>query len=208
MDVIEGILGEAEMSMFDADDFGDFYVVLNNLTAWRIREYMQSPDANPSVVEHINKHIGEAVKSLTIAKVLQEEGVMEMLTNINPGTILVYARNNPDCYNKLKMLEDNYTSLRPNNNPPTSKDFQRFKSMLSRVLDRMKANGMTPTYPDIMRRVQENSFLFYSPHMAPRGNNVGMLLTRRNIWHMCFKGLDFDRYCVENGITNAQRRLF
>ena len=29
MDVITGILGETEFKFFDADDFGDFYSVMN-----------------------------------------------------------------------------------------------------------------------------------------------------------------------------------
>lgn len=208
MDVITGILGETEFKFFDADDFGDFYSVMNEMTAWLMREYMLNPSADKEVVAHIDKYLGDAIRSITLPRVLTDKGILKMLQNVNPGTILAYARNNPECYENLKFLEDNYHLLRPNSKVPTAKEFQNFKSMIGRVLSKEKAAGFKPTYPDIPKRIQANSFMFYSPHTVAKGGAVGMLHARHNMWHMFYRGLDFDHYCMENNITNAQRRMF
>lgn len=208
MDVIKGILGEAEVRLFDADDFGSLYSVLNDMTAWLIREYMLSPEADQEVVAHVDKYIGNAVRSMTLSRVISDKGIMQMLQNVTPGTILSYARNNPECYDNLKFLEDNYHLLRPNNNTPTAKEFHNFCDMIGRVLDRQKAQGIKPTYPNIPGKIKANSFMFYSPHATPTAGVVGVLHARHNMWHMYYRGLDYDRYCTENSITNAQRRMF
>lgn len=208
MEIIPGILGEAEFAYFNENDYGNLRGVLNTALAGHLKSYLNTPNANPKVVADINKYLGDEIVGLTMHKVMQEKGITDMVTSLSPETLLTVIEEKPEIREQLTYLAENFDKLRVTIKPATKADYERFESSVLSVLQRMSADGIVPTFPDIRLRLDANKFIFYKSNGKLQSTGVGILNAKHQQWRLCLNGLLFKEYCDEKNINYVARRVF
>ena len=208
MDILPNLLGEAEFRFFTEQDYLALSDILDDSLALWIKRYVENPDADAKVVEDIREHMWSLVESLTFHFKLQEMGMVELIRGLSPENIVQSGIDEESVIKKLKFLEDNIGKLRTVISPRTKTMYENFIASIKGVLSRMSLEGATPTYPDIIKRIESNKFVFYVPN--DKGHNTGMNLinSRKKAWTMCLRGLEYKQYCDNAGINYIVRRLF
>jgi hypothetical protein len=208
MDIFPNLLGDAEFRNFTQQDYAVLSGVLNDTLAKYLSDYIKNPEADPKVVQDIKDNLNDYIESLTFHFILRENGTLDLIGKISPETILSSGADLNDIYTKLKYLEDNISKLRTFIPPRTKTNYTDFVQMISRVVGTMIANNQQPTYPDIMQRIGSNKFVFYIPGDSGHNTGTGIVNSRRRQWTMCLRGLEYKKYCDDNGINLFRRRVF
>lgn len=208
MDVISGILGETEFSYFTKDDFGTFTKVMDDTVANMVIKYMNDQAADKAVVGLIQENIGEVLRIRTLHKQLHAQGIPQLLTTISPETILTAEIDLDDVYKKLKTLDETSADILSYMPARSKDDFLSFKAMVQSVLVRIQQDGNKPTYPEIIKRIEANSFLFYRPNDRGHNTGVGIIGYSTQRWKQCLRGIEYDMYCHDHNISPIARRAF
>lgn len=208
MDVINGILGEKEFSYFTESDFGRFVKVMDDTVANMVMSYLTDPAANPTIVQHIQHHIGDILRVRTLHKQLHEDGTLQLLRTISPETILSAEIDLDVVYAKLKDLNEISGDILSYMPAREKEDFNAFCGAVDSVLIRIREAGDKPTYPEVKKRLQANSFLFYKPNDRGHATGVGIINYSEQRWKECLHGIEYMRYCEGNGISPIARRAF
>ena len=208
MDIFPSLLGEAEFELFTEQDYLALSGVLNDTLAKYIKEYLENPAAKPEVVAAIQKNIGPLINSLTFHYVLFDKGIIDLISKLSPENLVNSSADFEDIKEKLKFLEDNIGNLRVTISARPKSAYQSFITSVKGVLDRQKLSGITPTYPDILARIEGNKFAFYVPNDKGHPTGTQVVNSRRRVWMMCLRGLEYKEYCDNHNVNYIKRRLF
>lgn len=208
MDVFPSLLGETEFSYFSPSDYLKLRGVLNDVLAKDIRDYMQNPAANPAVVEGIRKHLGPTIESLTMHFTMQENGTLDLVKSLVPETLPSSNVDLVKLIDQLKFLEDNADKLMTTIPGRKRADYDEFHGMITGVVARMQMDGVKPTYPDLVKRIEANSFVFYTPNEKSHNTGSQIISLRKRQWITVLRGAQFMLRCNEENISYPERRKF
>lgn len=208
MDLIPSLLGEAEFREFTPSDYVTFETIIDDNIAKFIRDYMRNPEADKALVQAIQDNIGDTVTSYTMHFEMIERGIIDMLDRLTPESLLA-----PDCdldtlEDKLTYLNDNYNKIKFEIEPRTKDDYSEFLDMMKNLIRRMIARGIQPTYPDIIKRIESNKFVFYIPNDKGHPTGCNTIIRRMNQWKACLSGVKYLKYCNERNIGYVARSNF
>ena len=208
MDVIPGLLGEAEFREFTDTDYAIFGDILDDKLAKYIRDYINNPEADPEIVKSIKNNMGDLVKSLTLHFELQDRGIIKMLESLSPETITLPECDLDSIEESLEFLTNNSNILRYDIAPRTKESYSQFISMIEKVITRMQMNGVATTYPNLLKRIDSNKFVFYIPNDKGHTTSCGIVASKSKQWQSCLSGIKYLKYCNEHGIGVLNRRNF
>lgn len=208
MDVIMGLIGEKECSYFTPTDYNKLRGVLNAELSRDIKEYLSNPGANPSVVEAINLYLGDALEILTFHFTLQEKGIPELLQTVMPQHLTTSGVDLDEVLEKLTFLEQNESKLLTAIPARTKEDWESFLSAMRGVESRIVAAGDKPTYANWGKRLQSNSFAFYTPREKPVDTGNRLFAIRKRQWVTTLRGAQYIKRCEQEGIPYHERRSF
>ena len=208
MDVFPDLIGENEFAFFDENTYKALSGVMDDLIASYLKDYCANSNARPEIVKSIRDNLGETIDKMTFHLVLHDRGIPDLVTHISPESILDMNVDRDTIYNDLKFLEDNIDNLIPNIAGRSKTDWETFRDELVRAMTRMSSAGVSPTYPDILGRVDANKFIFYVPNAKGHSTRTGVINSKRRQWTMCLRGIEYDRYCTEHNLSVSQRRVF
>lgn len=209
MDVFPGLIGEKEFSYFTPGDYLALRGVLNDVLAKDLSDYMSNPAANQAVVMEMQKNIGSAIESLTMHFTMSENGTFDLVRSLVPETLPTSNEVDVDeLIAKLTFLEQNAPKLMTSIPGRKRIDYDTFLGMLHRVCHRMEEAGEDTTYPDIVGRVEANSFVFYSPNEKPHQTGSQIISLRKRQWQTTLRGAQYMKRCNEEGINYLERRKF
>lgn len=208
MDIFPQMLGETEFRYFTESDYEALSGVLDDVTANYIVKYMQSPDADSSIVAAIQQNLGDRLHALTFHIELKNSGILDLVNGLSPESLAISTVDLNELINRLSFLEENQNSIRSSIPGRTSKDYAKFESAISMVVHRIVMAGDTPTYPDILKRVMANKFLFYVPGEKEHYTGVGVLNSKKRQWTLALNGARWLKYCSDNNIPFEKRSAF
>ena len=83
MDVIPGIFGEKEFAMMSDDMICTLGLLLDDKVSLVLLNYMENPEADPAIVEHINRLIGDKIAKCTFHLKVIESGVIDTVRSLS-----------------------------------------------------------------------------------------------------------------------------
>lgn len=208
MDVFPSLIGETEFSFYTPGDFLALRGVLNDVLAKDIQNYMNNPMARPEIVARIKENLGPTIESLTMHFTMAENGTFDLVRSLVPETLPSSGADLPKLIEQLTFLESNAPKLLTQIPGRKRADYDSFLSSLSGVLSRMKAENVTPTYPDLLERVEANSFVFYTPNEKSHNTGSSIISMRKRQWTTVLRGAQFMQRCNEENISYPERRKF
>lgn len=208
MDVFPGLLGDKELSYFTPEDYNALKGVLNDVLAKDIKTYCGREGANPTVVEDIEKYLGPTLESLTLHFTLQDKEIPQLISSVLPQHLLTSGVDLDDLVEKLEFLEANESKLLTAIPARSKDDYSNFKNAISRVIDRIKKAGDSPSDPDILKRIEANSFIFYTPREKASDTGNRLFATRKRQWITTLRGAQYYKRCEAEGIPYNERRKF
>lgn len=208
MDVLPGLLGDKEFSYFTPTDYMALKGVLNDTLASHIKDYTNSPMANPSVVSSIQQFLGPTIESLTFHEVLIERGIPELIQSTMPQHLATSGIDLDELLDKLTFLEENEDKLLTTIPARSKEDWKTFLSAMSKVESRMRSSGDKPTYTEWIKRIEANSRVFYAPREKERETGNRVFSTRKRQWMTTLRGAQYIKRCEEENIPYHERRKF
>lgn len=209
MDVFPELIGEKELTYFTPEDYYNLRGVLNDVLAKDICDYMASPEANPAVVESIQKYLGPTVESYTLHFVLQDKGIVDLIRSLVPEQIgNLGGRDLEPLIEKLTFLEENEDKIMTSIPPRTKVDFDNFMATMNAVVSKMKSAGDTPTYPDVIARIKDNKSIFYIPNEKAHDTGVRIVSSKKRQWFTALRGARYIQRCEAENISLLDRRKF
>lgn len=208
MVIFPEILGEAELSMFNQNDFQALVLVLDDTLAKYLKDYIENPEADNTVVQLVKDNIGDTITSLTLHQVLYDKGMITLLSSLSPESMLYSGADLQDIKEKLEFLEENVDKVRTIINPRPKYAYESFLTSMKSLTIRMREAGVTPTFDKLVERIQSNKFMFYVPNDKGHSTGVNIINSKRRIWTMCLRGLEYDEYCKEHNLDYIKRRVF
>lgn len=209
MDIFPQLMSEKEFSLFTASTYMALKDVLDDLLADDLRAYMTNPDADPMIVESIQRFLGPTIESLTFHIVLKERGILEKLQYLLPQSILTIPAEDVEPHIKdLLFLEENSSKLMSTIPKRSKEAWDNFYAEMTKVVDIAESSGTQLSYPDLLANLQTNKFIFYQSNSKGHSTNSYMVNSRRREWTMCLKGLQFKTYCDDKNIPIINRRVF
>lgn len=208
MDVFPELLGEKEFLLFEPDDYGNLSRVINDTLAGYLLNYIANPGANPAVVESINKYLGSTINKLTMHTKLQEMGVVDLVTSVAPDQLLSSGYDLDEVIEKLTFLEEHYDEVMFTVPARTKADYEAFMTTMRRIVTKGEASAEGLTYPDVLDRIRDNSFLFYKSNEKSHNTHVNALNSRKRQWTIVLNGARYTKRCEQEGISMLDRRRF
>lgn len=208
MDIFPGLLGDKELTFFSPEDYNALKGVLNDVLAKDIKTYCSSAEANADVISDINKYLGSTLESLTLHFTLQEKGLPQLIQGILPEHLLSSGVDLNELVEKLEFLEANESKLLTAIPARNKDDYKNFISSLTRVSERMKKAGTKPTYDDMVKRIEANSFIFYTPREKASETGNRLFAMRKRQWMTTLRGAQYFQRCEAEHIPYHERRKF
>lgn len=208
MDIFPNLLGETEFKNFTESEYAALAEVLDDVTANYIVKYKTDPAADATIVSDINKYLGEKLHAMTFHLELKENGILDLVNSLSPESLAISQVDLDELIERLSYLEQNQDSIRSTLPGRSSQDCAVFESAVRRTIDRIKAAGGTPTYPDIPKRIAANRFLFYTPGEKEHYTGVGILNSRKRQWTLTLNGARWLKYCADHNVPFEKRGAF
>lgn len=208
MDIIPNILGETEFREFTKSDYVILCGILDDQLAKYIKTYTENPEADQELVQVIKENLSETLDSLTLHFVLKEKGIIDLVDKLSPEALLLPSTDLNEIKESLTFLKENENKLRYSITPRTKAQFEEFSDMIDTVLRRLQSKGITPSYPNIPKKIQSNKFLFYIPNDKGHTTSCNVISSKSKQWNQCLKGIQFIDYCNQNNISPVDRRAF
>lgn len=208
MDVFPELIGEKELSYYTPSDYLALRGVLNDVLARDVVAYTKNPLANPGVVKAIEENLGSALESLTMHFTLMENGTFDLVKSLVPETLATASVDYDDLIERLTFLEENANKLLTVIPGRKRIDYDKFRASIAAVVERIRQAGDTPTYPDLLQRVDENSFVFYVPNEKDHSTFSGVINQRKRQWTTVLQGARYIKRCNEEKVSYPDRRRF
>ena len=209
MDIFPRMLGETEFRNFTAEDYAALAGVLDDVTAKYICDYCSNPNADAALVETIQNHLQATLTAFTFHLELKSNGIIDLVKSLAPES-LPYATdmNLDELIEKLSYLEEHQNDIKATIPARNRQSYALFKSCISEVIMRERMKGITPTYPDIEKRIDANKFLFYQSGEKEHTTGVGVLNSKKRQWTLVLNGAKWLKYCKEHNLPYDLRSAF
>lgn len=202
MDIIQDILSESEALNMPMDTLSAFVRLFNVNMNQKVEEYMNTPDADPDVVEKLNMCVGDLVTESTFHLKVKDRDTKALLmkNNMRDLPVLVYTHevNVDDFIAELKWLSDNEDRLR-STLPTRTGDM--YKDALKAITDFQKNKSYDHPHDLVHIMKMYRSTLFCPPHAKPQSTGMRSLSLNKNRWKMQLRAAEYLKYCMENGIS-------
>ena len=209
IDVIDKILNEQELRLFDmtANVWPAMRRVMSTNMAVNLYAYITNPDADPELVSRVKEELFETMKPYIIDKILDEQGVVDIVANNNPYS---FDRTNLDSIiTKIEKLQEEYGSIQTELHAPTKQDWVEFLEALEELqILAVREYGFGYQRKDISGRFQDNKMLFFGKDCNQLQGTITMLVNKKQSWEKLYKGANYVKYCDEHGIGEDKRWLF
>lgn len=178
MDVLPKTLPEQFFLDVDTDCLAKLAAVVNFGTACTFRDYIDSPNHNPTVAKIIEDNLGDAIKRATFHQELHDKGIVKALRSINLGAIA--AMHNVDEMQKLvdiiEYVRANSKYVRATIHPVTKDEYTLFYVSVPDV------------YKDAIRI---NRDYFYDSRGRDFSTGLGIIVRRQQEIDIAYKGLKY-----------------
>lgn len=208
MDIFPKLIGEKEFLNFTDEDYAALSAVLDDVTAKYICDYCDNPNADKALVEKIRSHMQETLTSLTFHIELKNNGTVELVKSLSPESLPYADVDLNELIAKLSYLEANQDNIKSTIPGRTREAYERFVASMDMLVSRMKMDGIIPTYPDMVKRIQANKFLFYQSGEKEHTTGIGILNNKKRQWILALNGARWIQYCTEKGLSHSQRSAF
>lgn len=208
MDIFPSLLSDDCIKFFEPRDFVALGGVLNDYLAEYIKNYIMSDDGDAEVKAILIEHLGALVESLTFHYTIKNLGIIELINNIIPETILKAEVDLTAIQSHLKFIEDRQGMLRTFIPPRKRDKYDAFYNSIRCVLGRMQQAGVTPKYRDMLLRIESNKSTFYTPNDKGHSTGCGVVNSKYRQWVTCLRGLEYKQYCDNKKMDYISRRLF
>ena len=207
MDIIPGILSEEEVPDMPSEALLCFAKLFDTTLNNYIREYYESPQRKPEVVEKLQRSIGKVTESATFHTQVHERGIRTLLSQNSMRDLPMMAYNGDAHLDKvieeLQWLLANEGKLSATVSARTTSDFDAALGALTAYqADRTKAHQHN--LPKILK---ENKTTLFCPPRE-KASNTGMrgLITNKSQWTMTLKAAQYLDLCLKNGISFSVMR--
>lgn len=178
MDVLPKTLPEQFFLDVDTDCLAKLAAVVNFGTACTFRDYIESPNHNPTVAKIIEDNLGDAIKRATFHQELHDKGIVKALRSINLGAIA--AMHNVEEMQKLvdiiEYVRANSKYVRAAIHPVTKDEYTLFYVSVPDV------------YKDAIRI---NRDYFYDSRGRDFSTGLGIIVRRQQEIDIAYKGLKY-----------------
>lgn len=207
--IIPGLLYDDDFKFFNEETYAALDGVLNDVLAGMIRKYLNNPDADPEVIEAMNKTITPTVKSYTLHLELEERNIFELLNNLQPESILqTDASYKASVLESLLYLNDNVKNVIATIPARTRMKYDLWRKALFNVQDIMRREGASWKVPNMMSIMEANKSLFFEPREKDRYLPSNSVLNKKDKWLMALRALQWDNYCMQHGVGMESRLSF
>lgn len=207
--IIPGLLYDDDFKYFTEETYAALDGVLNDVVAGMLRKYLLNPEADPEVIEAMNKTITPTVKSYTLHLELEERNIFELLRTLQPETILQTDKAYRDMVlESLLYLNDNVKNVIATIPARTKVKYMAWKKALMNVNTDMQAQHVTWKVPNMLQILEANKSLFFEPREKDRYLPSNSVLNKRDKWLMALRAIQWDNYCNEHGVGLDARLNF
>lgn len=207
--IIPGLLYDDDFKYFTEETYAALDGVLNDVVAGMLRKYLLNPEADPEVIEAMNKTITPTVKSYTLHLELEERNIFELLRTLQPETILQTDKAYRDMVlESLLYLNDNVKNVIATIPARTKVKYMAWKKALMNVNMDMQAQHVTWKVPNMLQILEANKSLFFEPREKDRYLPSNSVLNKRDKWLMALRAIQWDNYCNEHGVGLDARLNF
>lgn len=207
--IIPGLLYDDDFKYFTEETYAALDGVLNDVVAGMLRKYLLNPEADPEVIEAMNKTITPTVKSYTLHLELEERNIFELLRTLQPETILQTDKAYRDMVlESLLYLNDNVKNVIATIPARTKAKYMAWKKALMNVNMAMQAQHVTWKVPNMLQILEANKSLFFEPREKDRYLPSNSVLNKRDKWLMALRAIQWDNYCNEHGVGLDARLNF
>lgn len=207
--IIPGLLYDDDFKYFTEETYAALDGVLNDVVAGMLRKYLLNPEADPEVIEAMNKTITHTVKSYTLHLELEERNIFELLRTLQPETILQTDKAYRDMVlESLLYLNDNVKNVIATIPARTKVKYMAWKKALMNVNMDMQAQHVTWKVPNMLQILEANKSLFFEPREKDRYLPSNSVLNKRDKWLMALRAIQWDNYCNEHGVGLDARLNF
>ncbi len=208
MDVIPGILTERELRYFTDEDYHALAGVSAEIVCNHINNYIDDANSDPEIVNRLQTNMGSLLARYRLNKRVTDEDTIAYIDSLVPEALPQQSDEYQNVIDRLQFLEGNYTSIIVTIPPRKKPMYMDFLSSLLSVLDRMSKDEVSPTYGNLLQRIDANKFMFYVPNEKTRTTRMNRIISTRRKWTLALNGARYLQYCQENGIGAAERRRF
>lgn len=208
MDIIEGILTDKELKYFNEEAYAALADVVDVTLCESIYDYVNSPDADPSIVANLYKYLKTKIDSYEVEKYVRDNNILAYIDTLSPETMALQPMDYQTIIDKLDFLADNHSSILSVTVPRTKAMYTRFIKAVKEVLNDMSKAKVSPTYNNVIGRINANSFIFYVPGEKSRTTPVAKVGRTRRKWIVALNGAKYLKMCTERNIDVADRRKF
>lgn len=207
--IIPGLLYDDDFKFFNEETYCALDGVLNDVLAGMIRKYVKNPNADPEVLEAMEKTIMHTVRSYTLHLELEERNIFELLKNLQPEVILQTDPSyRAQVLESLLYLNDNVKNVIATIPARTKVKYENWKKALLSVQEAMRAQGVTWKVPNLFQIMEANKSLFFEPREKDRYLPSNSVLNKRDKWLLALRAIQWDNYCNEHGVGIDQRLSF
>lgn len=207
--IIPGLLYDDDFKYFDENTYKALQGVLNDVIAKMIKTYIDNPAADKELVSVIKDMIGDSVISYTLHLEFENRKIFDLLKTLQPDTIQqTDAEYKASILEQLEYVYNNVERIITVIPARTNKAFTTWKAELSKVEARMRQNGAFWKVPDMFKRLQVNSELFYSAREKDRNLPTSVILSRKDRWLLALRAVQWDNYCNSHSVSIDQWTSF
>lgn len=202
MDIIQDILSESEVLDMPMATLSAFVRLFNVNMNQKVEEYMNTPTANPEVVEKLSMCVGDFVTESTFHLKVKDRNTKAILMQNNmrdlPTLVYTHEVDVDDFILELKWLSANEDRLHATLPTRTS---DMYKDALKAITDFQKDGSYAHPHDLVHIMKMYRSTLFCPPHAKPQSTGMRSLSLNKNRWKMQLRAAEYLKYCMENGIS-------
>ena len=202
MDIIQDILSESEALDMPMVTLSAFVRLFNVNMHQKVEEYINTPTANPDVVEKLSMCVGDFVTESTFHLKVKDRDTKALLMKNNmrdlPTLVYTHEVDVDDLISELKWLSANEDRLHATLPTRTS---DMYKDALKAITDFQKDGSYAHPHDLVHIMKMYRSTLFCPPHAKPQSTGMRSLSLNKNRWKMQLRAAEYLKYCMENGIS-------
>lgn len=207
MIILEDFLDEAEVLDMPDDTLVAFVKTFGEDLYQALAEYMDSPEANPEVLNKLQDTVGDIVVRNTFHNQVNDKGLKATIYNcrlkVLPDMIYSHRIDADELIQDLTWLDGNTGNLFAT--LPV-----RTKTMFEYAQAKIIEYERNPDYAHV-NSISENmtkwkNILFLPKRKNAKATGMRNLSMNKNRWRMQLKAAEYLKYCVEHGISQNVAR--
>lgn len=202
MDIVPGILSEAEVISMPVETLYAFSRLFNTRMHMSVQDYMNAPDSNPEAVQKLEACLGEEADARVFHLKVRDKNIKTLLVQNNLRDLpeLAYMNNLDldEFIEQLQWLCDNESKLKATL-PARTTDMYKEAMSLLKTYQSDQSIQHDHDLPGLLKAYKES--LFCPRREKPRQTGMRSLAMNKARWKMQLRAAEYLRYCVKSGIT-------